>query len=290
MVFLVCLRAGGDPNAPDSVLFPIEIKRPALLRPADFVGDYRAQEQASVATSPVRALKQIFGYMRLNGYQYVLSCGEVEETLVDENRPDDKRKQDDSQYKPKKSRFKDSYPPYRLDPLKTRSGSKDTSQVVVPTFDSMELISHGEHAQTYKASWQGCGVVVKKCDIWNERPVMEELKHEAEIYHTLRNLQGQCIPKLKIAGIADGMEMILVTNYERLEESGQEKTRAALSAIHDLGVVHGDILPQNIVVQRDGPNAQFYFVDFGSSWIAADQTDRQWDTDILERLLQDMTA
>ena len=169
--------------------------------------------------------------------------------------------------------------------------------MVVPTFDCLELISHDEHAQTYKSLWQGCEVVVKKCDIWNERPVMEELRHEAMVYQVLRSLQGLCIPRLRIAGIADGMEMLLVTDFvgtnicqERLEDSDQEKIRATLSAIHDLGVVHGDILPQNIVVQRDGSNTRFYFVDFGSSWIATAHTDFQRDTIALERLLQHMAA
>ncbi|KAG0277820.1 hypothetical protein BGZ97_009831, partial [Linnemannia gamsii] len=180
---------------------------------------------------------------------------------------------------------------------RTRSQSRNTTRVVVPTFDCLELISHDERAQTYKSSWQGCEVVVKKCDIWNERPVMEELRHEAMIYQVLRSLQGLCIPRLRIAGIADGMEMLLVTDFvgnsicqESLEGSDQEKIRAALSAIHDLGVVHGDILPQNIVVQRDGSNTRFYFVDFGSSWIATDHTDFQQDTIALERLLQHMAA
>ncbi|KAF8942342.1 hypothetical protein BGZ47_006567, partial [Haplosporangium gracile] len=159
------------------------------------------------------------------------------------------------------------------------------------------LISHDGHAQTYKSSWQGFEVAMEKCDIWNERPVMEELRHEAIVYQALRSLQGLCIPRLRIARIADAMEMLLVTDFmvpnicqERLEDSDQEKIRAILSAIHGQGVVHGDILPQNIVVQRDGSNTRFYFVDFGSSWIVTDHTDFQQDTIALKRLLQHMAA
>ncbi|KAF9270981.1 hypothetical protein BGZ74_006690, partial [Mortierella antarctica] len=85
-------------------------------------------------------------------------------------------------------------------PRKTRSNSKETTRVILPAFDSMKLISRDEHAQTYKASWQGHSVVVKKCDIWNQGPVVEELKHEARVYQVLRTIQGRYIPELRIAG------------------------------------------------------------------------------------------
>ncbi|KAF9964324.1 hypothetical protein BGZ73_001913, partial [Actinomortierella ambigua] len=67
----------------------------------------------------------------------------------------------------------------------------------------MELISHGERAQTYRASWQGHDIVVKKCDVWNQGSVAEELKHEAMVYQWLESLQGQVIPEVWLAGVAD---------------------------------------------------------------------------------------
>lgn len=167
--------------------------------------------------------------------------------------------------------------------------------MVLPAFDSMKLSSHDEHAQTYKASWQGHDVVVKKCDVWNQGSVVEELKHEARVYQVLRTLQGQYIPELRIAGVADGMEMMLVTDFvgtdvsqEYLDDSDRDKVRAVLSAIHDLGVIHGDIRPQNILVQHDGQNASFYFVDFGLSRITADKTELNREMDVLDSLLSDM--
>ncbi|KAF9956373.1 hypothetical protein BGZ70_009928 [Mortierella alpina] len=45
--------------------------------------------------------------------------------------------------------------------MKTRSSSRGTTQVVLPAFDNMKLISHDERAQTYRASWMGRDVVVK---------------------------------------------------------------------------------------------------------------------------------
>ncbi|KAF9079436.1 hypothetical protein BGX23_004103, partial [Mortierella sp. AD031] len=161
----------------------------------------------------------------------------------------------------------------------------------------MELISHDERAQTYKASWQGCNVVVKKCDIWNERAVVKELEHEARVYQVLRTLQGRCIPKLKIAAIADGMEMLLVIDFVgtdisqvHLDESDKGKIWAALCAIHNLGVVHGDIRPQNILVEHHGSNANFYFVDFGLSRVTADKSELLQETAILNSLLTNIAT
>lgn len=105
------------------------------------------------------------------------------------------------------------------------------------------------------------------------------------------------MPELRIAGVADGMEMMLVTDFvgtdvsqEHLGDSDQEKIKAALSAIHDLGVIHGDIRPQNILVQHDGQNARFYFVDFGLSRITADKTELNWEMDVLDSSLRDMVV
>ncbi|KAF9124979.1 hypothetical protein BGX30_000657, partial [Mortierella sp. GBA39] len=53
---------------------------------------------------------------------------------------------------------------------------KETDRMILPAFDSINLISRGEHAQTYKESWGGHNVVMKKCDIRNQGPVVEELK------------------------------------------------------------------------------------------------------------------
>ncbi|KAF9335443.1 hypothetical protein BG006_000081 [Podila minutissima] len=248
-----------------------------MLQSRNLVTDYTEQEQSGAASGPARALKQTFDYMRLNGYRYgVLSTYEQTWFL---------------------KRVAQGSNDILVSPTIDFDNSKKTTRVVLPAFDSMELISYDERAQTYKASWQGFKVVVKKCDIWNQGSVVEELKHEARVYQVLRTLQGRYIPELRIAGVADGMEMMLVTDFvgsdishERLDDSDQEKIRAALSAIHDLGVVHGDIRPQNILVQHDGPNAWFYFVNLGLSRITADKTERLQETAILNSLLRNIAT
>ncbi|KAI7831679.1 hypothetical protein BC939DRAFT_147006 [Gamsiella multidivaricata] len=78
----------------------------------------------------------------------------------------------------------------------------------------MKLIAQGEErARTFRASWPNEDFVLKKADIWDQREVVHELEHEARVYQALQKLQGQWIPKLKIAGIANELRVILVTEF-----------------------------------------------------------------------------
>jgi tRNA A-37 threonylcarbamoyl transferase component Bud32 len=154
-------------------------------------------------------------------------------------------------------------------------------------------ISYNEEgAQIVKALWKGHEVVVKKCDIYNQHAVVAELEHEAMIYKELQELQGECIPTLWIAGVANGLEMILVTEFvgtnisqERLDDSDRAQIRQALCAIHQLGVAHGDIRLENIVIQRKGLRARFFFIDFGMSYTTEDRAKLSHEMKLLDLLL-----
>lgn len=65
---LVSLKKDSDPELPESVLLPIEIKRPVFLRSEDLVHDYQARVSSGDAKGPVGPVNQVYGYMRLNGY------------------------------------------------------------------------------------------------------------------------------------------------------------------------------------------------------------------------------
>lgn len=167
--------------------------------------------------------------------------------------------------------------------------------ITIPAFENMELISQGEGARTFRASWKNVDVVVKKGDLWNQRLIVHELEHEERVYRALKKLQGHYIPQMKVAGILNGMEMILVTEFvgtdlceEQLNSSDRDKIRAALSAIHRLGVLHGDIRPHNIVANRDGQNSQFFFIDFGLSKFTRAKMALEREAEELESLLGTM--
>jgi tRNA A-37 threonylcarbamoyl transferase component Bud32 len=176
----------------------------------------------------------------------------------------------------------------------TRS-NQSTERTVIPAFEKLNLIWYGERARSYSASWQGMDVIVKKCDAWKEPSVVKELEHEAEVYSVLQALQGRCIPVLRVAGIANGIEMILVMDFmgtnivqEHLDCFDQEKIRTALSMIHNEGVLHGDIRPQNILGRRDGHDSRFFFIDFGLSSFTTDKVALRQEAQELDALLESM--
>ncbi|KAG0062554.1 hypothetical protein BGZ89_010563 [Linnemannia elongata] len=252
---LVCRSTQGSEDDPRPVMFPIEIKRPIVFDCDDLGTSFNGLPFGPADSHRRRhPLSQIHAYVRLNGLRYgVLS--NYNKTWI------------------------------------TRSTTRDggVPRVVLPAFGKLERIVYkDEGAQTYRAWWQGCDVVVKKCDIWNQRPVVEELKHEATVYQYLEKLQGTAIPKLKIAGVSNGLEMVLVTDFrghdiskERLEDSDRKKIRKALSAIHRLGVLHGDIRRQNILMKRDGSIKRFVIIDFGRSEFTTTKKKLQFEKAIL---------
>lgn len=138
-------------------------------------------------------------------------------------------------------------------------------------------------------------VVVKKADLRNQRLRVSEIQSEERIYHALKSLQGQCIPRMAMAGILNGMEMILVTEFvgvdlrnEKLDASDRNKIRESLSAIHRLGIFHRDLRKNNIVVDRNGDKSRFFFIDFGLSKFTRSKLDLVGEALELESLLSNM--
>ncbi|GJJ76176.1 hypothetical protein EMPS_08535 [Entomortierella parvispora] len=165
-------------------------------------------------------------------------------------------------------------------------------RITIPLFRNMELLSQGERARTFRATWKGMAVIVKKADLWRQPAVTQELESEERIYHLLKRLQGRYIPRMLVAGVLDGMEMILVTGHvgtdlrnERLDTSDRDKIREALSALHNKGILHRDIRPENIVVNRDGESSRFFFIDFGLSGFTRNKKILERETKELEELL-----
>ncbi|KAF9901145.1 hypothetical protein EC991_006460 [Linnemannia zychae] len=257
---LLCTKMQGSADDPQPVLFPIEIKRPIIFDCDDLVTNYNSLPSGPADRHRCKhPLSQIHGYMRLNGFRYGV--------LSNHNKTC----------------------PNKEPRTRSETRGKGVTQLTLPAFEKLELIVYNdEGAQTYKALWQGCNVVVKKCDIWNQRPIVEELKHEVTVYQHLEALQGSVIPKLIAAGISNGLEAVLVTDFrgrdishEHLEDSDKEKIRKALSSIHRLGVLHGDIRPQNILVEHEGAIKRFVFIDFGRSEFTTNKKMLQQEADIL---------
>ncbi|GJJ71714.1 hypothetical protein EMPS_04071 [Entomortierella parvispora] len=162
-----------------------------------------------------------------------------------------------------------------------------------PPYDVLKVLSYyNDGAVVLRVSCLGKDVVVKKCDVHNEREIAKELLHEVAIYEELEELQGKFIPHVVFAGVSYGVEMVLATEFaganikeRRLNEADRNKIREALKAIHEHGVVHGDLRLQNIVVQQENGHSKFFFIDFGRSFVTEDQTETQQEMEVLESLL-----
>ncbi|KAG0258894.1 hypothetical protein DFQ27_004402 [Actinomortierella ambigua] len=345
---LVCSR-----HDESSALFPIELKRPIELHldDTDFPAAFLAPQSST--QSPIGPLRQIFGYMKLNGFRYgvlstyrqtwffkrvsrdsndilvspiiqfdrteptLLQCylwlirtadsdtewqpdipdeATVEAMLVQEQ-PEDRDAKRDSDLDPgHRGKLK------QVKTFFTRSCTKGQQtktrhleRLTIPAFKNLKPITYGEGARTFHATWMNEEVVVKKADVWNQHFIVSELEHEVAVYEALRTLQGRYVPKLKLAGVVDGMEMVLVTELVgtdlhggQLNASDRDMIREALSAIHDLGVLHGDIRLENITRRREGHTLAFFFIDFGHSQLSRSKMALKGEREELEALLDMM--
>lgn len=107
-------------------------------------------------------------------------------------------------------------------------------------------------------------VALKICDLWQHPDYEKELLNEVEVYHALKDLQGNFIPRLKGAGYTAGGLFTIATDIvgtpledvESLSEQERLVIQRALSSIHRYDFVHDDISRENILIERSGH--QFY--------------------------------
>jgi len=163
-------------------------------------------------------------------------------------------------------------------------------------FQNMKLLSCDEGAATFRAVWKGEDVVVKKCDLWKQPEVANEILHEAYVYSSLEEIQGRYISTMMLEGVSDGIEMLLVTNYAGanianriLSTADCDKIKEAIVAIHNLGVVHGDVRSHNIVAHEIDNTVRFLVLDFGRSKWSRDESEFEREMEQLESVLGSLT-
>mmetsp|Transcript_28447 Transcript_28447/g.62593 ORF Transcript_28447/g.62593 Transcript_28447/m.62593 type:complete len:543 (+) Transcript_28447:317-1945(+) len=121
----------------------------------------------------------------------------------------------------------------------------------------------------------GQPVAVKCADTCNSPHLVRDLQHEATVLSgRLKSLQDVYVPALHGCGFwQDGLVYVLAMSVIRGEHPGAAGKQGAaahllapaeqaLKAIHALGVAHGDIRAENILVGEEG---KVWFIDFGLS-------------------------
>ena len=129
----------------------------------------------------------------------------------------------------------------------------------------------GWTGKVFRAELDNEEVAIKIVDLSQHPEHEDEILTEVVTYNTLKELQGNCIPKLKVAGF-DGMlfviAMELVGSPLEVERTNHEKWLTIvdkLSLIHSFGILHGDVCLDNILIHYDSYGFQVYFVDFAAS-------------------------
>ena len=133
----------------------------------------------------------------------------------------------------------------------------------------IDVLGYGRCGTVYKAVLRGEEVAYKLLDLWKHPDYEEEFLHEGEIYTYLKELQGHTIPKLKGFGYTAGGFLVFATEIagspiivEELSDQERNEIVTALSGIHDRGILHNDIRPENILIQRHSDGFKVMFIDF----------------------------
>lgn len=154
-------------------------------------------------------------------------------------------------------------------------------------------LSVGSRNNVWKLRFNGKLMIAKTADILKQKQLVKELKHEAEIYDQLSELQGVVIPRVVYCGtfyclFIFGTEMCgksldLMQKQENMDLN-ELKTQAerGLEAIHSFSVLHGDIRENNLVWNSKAH--RLYWIDFGFSKKNA----KQEEMDVEKKQLQDL--
>ncbi|RPB01467.1 hypothetical protein L873DRAFT_1803683 [Choiromyces venosus 120613-1] len=109
---------------------------------------------------------------------------------------------------------------------------------------------------------------------------------------SLKQLQGHSIPKLKGAGHTAGGFFIIATEIagspielEELSDQERNEIVKALSDIHCHGLLHEDIRPGNILIQRYHDTFRVMFIDFAFSKSISNKEEPEKEMAILKMML-----
>lgn len=161
------------------------------------------------------------------------------------------------------------------------------------SFETFDILGVGYCGTVFEAILRGEKVALKISDLWQHPELEEEMRSEARIYKVLKDLQGHAIPKFKRIGYTAGGLFALATEIagsaievESLNDEEREKIVEALSDIHARGVLHDDICPENILIQRHQDGFKVAFIDFTSSKETSAKREFRREMAILKNMLK----
>jgi hypothetical protein len=146
----------------------------------------------------------------------------------------------------------------------TRSRAQGTLPDDFEISSLTDEIGGGKCGYVYRWNYNGSDIAVKICDASN-RDGYIMMQNELKAYEFLKDLQGQCIPKLLFSGNPDGFIIIgmsLIQGNHQEPSSVQPQLSEILKLLQQHGVRHGDIKAENVLMEKDG---RVWLIDFGLS-------------------------
>mmetsp|Transcript_33897 Transcript_33897/g.54917 ORF Transcript_33897/g.54917 Transcript_33897/m.54917 type:complete len:503 (+) Transcript_33897:167-1675(+) len=145
----------------------------------------------------------------------------------------------------------------------------------------VSFLGEGRCGSVVRTVIDGTLVAVKVIDLMNVEGAWDELRNEVEAYKLLEGCQGDVVPSFygsSLYGplgflvmeviIGDPLSDVVVGSCDK--EDMYKKALHALQAVHEKGVLHGDIRLENFILRRDG---KVVLLDFGHCGRVVDYED-----------------
>ncbi|PKY55330.1 hypothetical protein RhiirA4_427430 [Rhizophagus irregularis] len=158
-----------------------------------------------------------------------------------------------------------------------------------------ETLGFGRSGTVVKAKLCGKSGALKIVDLYNDDVKLKEMLNEIKIYRIIfKKIQGIYVPKLLKFGVLHEAFVFMLTSFagesfasKRNSITKEEKLLAikGLQKIHALGVKHGDIRLDNIMMNRLMDRSHVWWIDFALSEIIGNAEDLEAELFELRYLL-----
>jgi predicted Ser/Thr protein kinase len=149
-------------------------------------------------------------------------------------------------------------------------------------------IGQGRTGNVFLADFNS--TALKTLDISKRPHLVQEMLNEISIYSKLESLQGKIIPTYRYSGIVEGILFVLGLDYlgsvpNQLNTMQKAKILTGLSDIHSLGILHGDIRLENIVVDLLGNP---FIIDFSLASLETNSQKFKEEFELMHSLLSSL--
>ncbi len=156
--------------------------------------------------------------------------------------------------------------------------------IVIPRYEILRTLGHSEHANVYLASAEARDehVALKVTEL-AEPDSADTHEHLAREYEAIAALDHPNVVDIYDYGVHAGREYLAMEYFARGNLRGRmnepmtvaaalgyaERVAGALEVVHEAGLVHRDLKPQNIMLRE---NDDIVLIDFGLAKFTANQT------------------